>query len=180
MFSNSGSASMGYDLPAALGASIARGGKRVVCLAGDGSIQLNIQELQTIVHHRLPVKIFVLNNGGYLSIRSTQSNFFGRLMGADASSGISLPDMVKIGRAYGVASTSIDSVAGLEEIREVLADPGPALCDVRLDPAQEFEPRLKSRQLADGTIVTPSLEDMYPFLDSEELSRNLLVEALVP
>jgi acetolactate synthase-1/2/3 large subunit len=180
MFSNSGSASMGYDLPAALGASIARGGKRVVCLAGDGSIQLNIQELQTIVHHRLPVKIFVLNNGGYLSIRSTQSNFFGRLMGADTSSGISFPDMVKIGRAYGLASTCIDTVAGLEEIREVLADPGPALCDVRLDPTQEFEPRLKSRQLADGTIVTPSLEDMYPFLDSEELSRNLLAEALVP
>src|SRR5262249_46502831 len=81
MFSNSGSASMGYDLPAALGAAVARGGRRVVCLAGDGSVQLNIQELQTLVHHRMPVKIFVINNGGYLSIRSTQSNFFGRLTG---------------------------------------------------------------------------------------------------
>jgi acetolactate synthase-1/2/3 large subunit len=180
MFSNSGSASMGYDIPAALGAAVARGGKRVICLAGDGSVQLNIQELQTIVHHQLPVKIFVMNNDGYLSIRTTQSNFFGRLTGVGKSSGVSFPDLTAIARAYGIDARRVDTTAGLDQIRGVLASPGPVLCDVRLDPAQEFEPRLKSRQLPDGTITTPSLEDMYPFLDPEELSANLLVETVTP
>jgi acetolactate synthase-1/2/3 large subunit len=175
MFSNSGSASMGYDLPASIGAALAHG-KRVVCLAGDGSINLNIQELQTIVHHRLPVKIFVLNNGGYLSIRSTQSNFFGRLVGEGPATGVSFPDMVKVAGAYGITASRLAHTGQLAAIREVLESPGPALCDVQLDPAQEFEPRLKSRRLADGSITTPALEDMYPFLEPEELSANLLAE----
>ena len=97
LISNSGAASMGYDLPASIGAAVARGGRRVICLAGDGSLQLNIQELQTVAHHRLPIKFFVLNNGGYLSIRSTQKNFFGRMMGESPSSGVSFPDFVKVG-----------------------------------------------------------------------------------
>jgi len=179
IFSNSGSASMGYDLPAAIGAAIAHG-KRVVCLAGDGSINLNIQELQTIVHHRLPVKIFVFNNGGYLSIRSTQSNFFGRLVGEGPASGVSFPDMVKVAEAYGVSASRMAQTTQFAAIREVLDSPGPALCDVRLDPSQEFEPRLKSRRLADGSIATPALEDMYPFLEPDELNANLLVEEFVP
>lgn len=170
---------MGYDLPAAIGAAIAHG-KRVVCLAGDGSINLNIQELQTIVHHRLPVKIFVFNNGGYLSIRSTQSNFFGRLVGEGPASGVSFPDMVKVAEAYGVSASRMAQTTQFAAIREVLDSPGPALCDVRLDPSQEFEPRLKSRRLADGSIATPALEDMYPFLEPDELNANLLVEEFVP
>jgi len=174
LISNSGCASMGYDLPAALGAAIASEGKRVICLAGDGSIQLNIQELQTIAHHRLPVKIFVLNNGGYLSIRQTQSNFFGNLVGESPASGVSFPDMVKLACAYGIPSTRIESAADFPRLAQVLDEPGPALCDVRLDPAQEFEPRLKSRQLAGGQLVSPDLEDMFPFLDSGELQSNLL------
>jgi len=173
LISNSGAASMGHDLPAAVGAAVALRGQRVVCLAGDGSLQFNIQELQTVAHHRLPVKIFVLDNGGYLSIRQTQKNFFGRLMGESPASGVSFPDIVKVAQAYGVPATSIARAGDFSRIGEVLNTPGPYLCRVCLDPTQEFEPRLKSRQLPDGTIVSPSLEDMYPFLDPAEIASEL-------
>jgi len=176
LFSNSGSASMGYDLPAAIGAAFARPGKRVVCLAGDGSIQMNIQELQTVVHHHLPLKIFVLNNSGYLSMRMTQSGFFGRLTGESAASGASFPDMVKVACAYGIPSIRIDREAQLEQIARALAADGPALIDVVLDRNQEFEPRSRARQLPDGRIVSPNLEDMYPFLDETELMDNVIHE----
>jgi acetolactate synthase-1/2/3 large subunit len=176
LISNSGSASMGYDLPAAIGVAVAKGG-RVICLAGDGSIQLNIQELQTIVHNNLPVKIFVLNNGGYLSIRQTQTGFFqGRLIGTGETSGVSFPDMARIGAAYGIASFSITHIDELALIQRELDKPGPALFDVFLDVAQEFEPRLRSRILPDGKIQTPNLEDMYPFLTAEDLAANMLVK----
>lgn len=175
LFSNSGSASMGYDLPAAIGAAIAREGKRVICFAGDGSIQLNIQELQTVVHHRLPVKIFVLNNGGYLSIRQTQSNFFGELVGEGPASGVSFPDLVKLAEVYGIPARRISHLVSTKELDEVLSMPGPVLCDVILDPNQAFEPRLTSKQLPDGRIVSAPLEDMYPFLEREELLGNLLI-----
>ena len=176
MISNSGSASMGYDLPAAIGTAFADPSRRVICLAGDGSIQMNIQELQTIVHHNLPIKIFVLNNSGYLSMRMTQSGFFGRLTGESASSGASLPDMVKIGCAYGIPSARINCGSQLSQIDQALAAQGPALLDVVLDPSQEFEPRSKARQLPDGKIVSPNLEDMYPFLDQTELMDNIIKE----
>jgi acetolactate synthase-1/2/3 large subunit len=176
LFSNSGSASMGYDLPAAIGASFARPGKRVICLAGDGSIQMNIQELQTVIHHRLPIKILVLNNSGYLSMRMTQSGFFGRLTGESAASGASLPDMVKVACAYGIPSIRIDRQSQLSQVDRALSSEGPALVDVVLDPTQEFEPRSRSRQLFDGRIVSPKLEDMYPFLDETELMDNVIKE----
>ena len=174
LISNSGAASMGHDLPAAIGAAVAREGRRVICLAGDGSIQLNIQELQTIAHHQLPVKIFVLDNGGYLSIRQTQANFFGRLVGESPASGISFPDMTKVAAAYGIAATRLENACDIASIQSMLDAPGPALCRVILDPAQEFEPRMKSRQLADGRMVSPNLEDMFPFLPAEELEENML------
>jgi len=176
LISNSGSASMGYDLPAALGAAVARDGKRVICLAGDGSIQLNIQELQTIVHQGLPVKIFVLNNRGYLSIRQTQSNFFGNLVGESPDSGVSFPNFEILACAYRLPVTIIRTASDFSRIPAFLDAPGPGLCEVHLDPAQEFEPRLKSRQLPDGKLVSPNLEDMYPFLDPAELASNLLIE----
>jgi acetolactate synthase-1/2/3 large subunit len=176
LISNSGSASMGYDLPAAIGAAFARPGKRVICLAGDGSIQMNIQELQTVAHHNLPLKIFVLNNSGYLSMRMTQSGFFGRLTGESASSGASLPDMVKVACAYGIPSVRVDRQSQFAQIDLALAADGPALIDVVLDPNQEFEPRSRARQLPDGRIVSPNLEDMYPFLDETELMDNVIKE----
>jgi acetolactate synthase-1/2/3 large subunit len=176
LISNSGAASMGWDLPAAIGAAFAGGGRRVLCLAGDGSLQLNIQELQTVFHHQLPLKILVLNNGGYLSIRSTQKNFFGSLMGEGPESGVSFPDFVKVGQAYGIPSLRVDRVAGLAEVRKALESAGPALIEVMLDPAQEFEPRVRSKQLPDGRIVSPPLEDMYPFLGADELAANVFPE----
>jgi acetolactate synthase-1/2/3 large subunit len=176
LFSNSGSASMGYDLPAAIGAAFANKGQRVICMAGDGSVQLNIQELQTIVHHNLPIKIFVMNNGGYLSIRTTQQSFFaGNFVGEGPRSGVSFPDIVRLAQAYGIPATRIDAVDCRESIAQILAAPGPHLCDVVLDPDQGFEPRLSSRVLPDGKMVSSPLEDLYPFLDREELARNLLI-----
>jgi acetolactate synthase I/II/III large subunit len=175
LISNSGSASMGHDLPAAVGAAVAREGKRVICLAGDGSVQLNIQELQTIAHHRLPVKLFVLNNGGYLSIRGTQDSFFQKRIGEGPGSGLSFPDTRKLAEAYGLPSMRIGPENCAGAIEEALAMEGPVVCEVMLDPAQRFEPRLASRRLEDGRMVSSPLEDMFPFLDRDELRENLLI-----
>jgi acetolactate synthase-1/2/3 large subunit len=181
MFSNSGSASMGYDLPAAIGAAVARPGQRVVCLAGDGSIQLNLQELETVAHHRLPLKIFVLNNDGYLSIRTTQKSFFeGNFIGEGARSGVSFPDIVKLAEAYGIPAGRIVNSDCADAIARAMAAPGPFVCEVMLDPVQEFEPRLASRRLPDGRMETPPLEDLYPFLDRAELRANMPAEAPIP
>ncbi len=179
MFSNSGSASMGYDLPAAIGAyfgAVAERGmqKRVVCLAGDGSIMMNLQELQTIAHHRLPIKIFVLNNRGYLSIRTSQTNFFGRRAGEGPDSGVSFPDFVALANAFGIPAQRLAGADFPRHLAAILAEPGPILCDVILDERQGFEPRMSSRKLDDGTIVSPPLEDMFPFLDRDELASNML------
>ncbi|HEX3718910.1 MAG TPA: thiamine pyrophosphate-binding protein [Verrucomicrobiae bacterium] len=175
LFCNSGDASMGYDLPGSIGAAFAGDGRRVICLAGDGSGHLNIQELQTIKHHNLPIKIFILNNGGYLSMRLTQGSFFkGNFIGESARSGISFPDYVKVAKAYGLPATKIESADFAAQIDEFLAAPGPALCEAMLDTGQGFEPRLSARQLPDGKIVTPSFEDMAPFLSREELAENML------
>ncbi len=175
MFANSGSASMGYDIPAAIGAALSGQGRRVICFAGDGSGHLNIQELQTIKHHQFPIKIFILNNGGYLSMRLTQSGFFkGNFIGESPRSGISFPDYVKLARAYGLPASRIDAAEFGPKIDEVLAVPGPGLCEVMLDPVPGFEPRLSSRQLPDGRIVTASFEDMAPFLSREELAENMV------
>ncbi len=175
LVSNSGAASMGHDLPAAVGAAVARGGQRVICLAGDGSLQLNIQELQTVVHHQLPIKLFVLNNNGYLSIRLTQTNFFGNLVGESPSSGVSFPDIVKVAAAYGLPAVRLDGADFAARLGEVLAMLGPVVCDVMLDPQQPFEPKTSSRQLPDGRMVSAPLEDMFPFLDREEMLSNLQI-----
>jgi acetolactate synthase-1/2/3 large subunit len=176
LFSNSGAASMGYDLPAAIGASFAQNGKRVICLAGDGSLQMNIQELQTVVHNRLNIKIFVLNNNGYLSIRSTQKNFFENLVGESPQSGVTFPDIVNVAGAYGVKSVRLNEPEFKGKLKEILEISGPVLCEVVLDPDQTFEPRLSSKQMPDGKIVTAPLEDMYPFLDRQEFLNNMLAE----
>ncbi|HRD91143.1 MAG TPA: thiamine pyrophosphate-binding protein, partial [Accumulibacter sp.] len=179
LFSNSGSASMGYDLPAAIGAWFgalaARGSqRRIICLAGDGSIMMNLQELQTIAQHRLPIKIFVLDNRGYLSIRTSQANFFGRLAGADPDSGVTLPDFVAVARAFGISASRLDSADFAQRLPAILETREPHLCQVVLDETQQFEPRTSSRRLPDGQIVSAPLEDMYPFLERDELARNMI------
>lgn len=170
---NSGNASMGYDLPAAIGACLANHRQRTVCLAGDGSIMMNLQELQTLVHEQLPVKLFVLNNGGYNSIQQTQQNFFqGRMTACTPQSGVTLPDFIKVGRAFGLPTVRIDTKEDLpRQIQSVLKTPGPVLCEVVLSPGYNFAPKLSARTLPDGTMVSPSLEDMAPFLNREELEK---------
>jgi acetolactate synthase-1/2/3 large subunit len=174
---NSGCAAMGYGLPAAIGACFANGGKRVICLEGDGSIQMNIQELETVYYHRLPLKIFIFNNGAYLSVRITQSNFFnGRFVGESDKSGVGFPDFVKLAKAYGIPAFRIKNHEDLEKtIDQVLETDGPVLCDVIMDPDQIFAPRSASKQLADGRMVSSPLEDMYPFLDEEEFMSNMII-----
>lgn len=177
---NSGNLSMGYDLPAAIGAAMARPGQRVVCLAGDGSIMMNLQELQTIVHHRLPIKIFVLNNGGYLSIRTTQQTFFGRLAGESPASGISFPDFTPLAAAFGLATVTLDRAEPRRSIQAVLEHPGPVLCDVKVDPDQRLELRCSTRLAAGGRLESSGLEDLWPHLPAEDLASNLLSPALLP
>jgi acetolactate synthase-1/2/3 large subunit len=178
LFANAGDASMGYDLPAAIGAAVARGGKRVICLAGDGSLQLNVQELQTLVHHGWPIKLFVLDNGGYVSMRQSQRNFSGRLIGEGSASGVSFPDFVKVGSAYGVPSERLEGPDFVDKLSDLIERPGAILVDVMLDPEHVFEPKTSSKVLPDGRMVSAPLEDMAPFLDREELLANMLVPAL--
>jgi len=148
-----------------------------VCIAGDGSLQMNIQELQTVAHNMLPVKIFVLNNDGYVSIRQTQVNFFGLpFVGCNSSSGVSFPDVEKLGNAYGIKTWILEGHEGLEaRCAEILAEDGPCLCDVRLESDYIFSPKLSSEKKPDGRIVSKPLEDMYPFLDRDEFRRNMII-----
>ena len=178
---NSGTASMGYDVPAAIGACVASG-RRVVCLAGDGSIQMNLQELQTIVHNQLPVKIFVFDNDGYVSIRQTQDNLFsGRHVGEGPRSGVTLPDMVRIAQAYGIEAAEVANHASLPDaIAQALASGGPFLLAVRMPAEQQFQPKVVAERLPDGRLVSKPLEDMFPFLDRDEFMANMLVEPYTP
>jgi acetolactate synthase-1/2/3 large subunit len=177
LYSNSGSAPMGYDLPAAIGASLALGRAPVVCLAGDGSMQVNLQELQTILTQRLPIKIFVLNNEGYHSIRQTQRNYFpGNPVGCDAATGVAFPSFAKLAAAYGYPYRRIATHDELrEQIRGSLAHDGPTMTEVVLDPDQPFAPKASSRRLSDGRIVSAPLEDMAPHLSRDELAANMFV-----
>ena len=178
LFSNSGSASMGYDLPAAIGAAVAAPERTVICLAGDGSLQMNVQEMATLAALRLPVKIFVLENGGYLSIRLTQKNFFGRLVGEGPESGVVFPDFVKLAEAYGLPSRLLDMKDPSADIARALNADGPQVVVVPLDLEQGFEPKTSSKSLPDGRMVTAPLEDMAPFLNRDEFLSNMLVEPL--
>jgi acetolactate synthase-1/2/3 large subunit len=180
LFSSSGCASMGYDVPAAIGAwhASAKTG-RIICIAGDGSIMMNIQELQTIVGQRIPVKLFVLNNDGYHSIRQTQQNYFpDNVVGCGPESGVTFPDFQKLGAAFGFETRVSSSHADLAgAIRQTLDGGGAQLCEVMLDKAQPFAPKLSSRRLEDGSMVTSALEDLAPFLSREELADNMLLPA---
>jgi acetolactate synthase-1/2/3 large subunit len=177
MYSNSGCASMGYDLPAAIGAHYAAPERRIVCIAGDGSIMLNLQELQTIAGNRLPIKIIVLNNNGYSSIRQTQQNYFpDNIVGCGPESGLTFPDFCEIGGAFGFEVRRCASHLELEGcIKGTLAGDGPQLLEVMLDPGQPFSPKLSSRQLDDGRMVSSPLEDLAPFLSRSELAENMFI-----
>jgi acetolactate synthase-1/2/3 large subunit len=175
VFTNVNYGSMGWDVPAALGAAVARKGGRTILVTGDGSMQFNIHELQTISHYRLPMKIFIFNNDGYAAIRATQNTHFaGRLVGADPASGVSNPDFEALAAAFRFRFVRIASnEERTERIREALAGIDPVLVEVLVDPAQERTPRVMSRRRADGSMESGTLENMYPFLPADEVERNM-------
>lgn len=175
---NPNTASMGFCLPGAIGVCIASGKKPVVCVTGEGSLQMNLQELQTIWQNRLPVKLFVINNQGYHSIRQTQQNYFGEpLVGVGEESGdLSFPDLEKLIPAYGFPYRSIHTSEELQEkIKEVLDFDGAIVCEVFVTKYQKTEPKTSAKKLPDGRMVSAPLEDMYPFLSREELEENMYI-----
>ena len=172
MFTNSGCAAMGYGLPAALGVAVADNSSRTVCVDGDGSIMMNLQELATIAHNKLNVKIVLLNNNGYHSIRQTQTNLFQPpFIGIDADSGVGFPDFKLLCAAFGLPYYRTDSELGCAAtLTEALQSDGPCIIEAVVDPTQNFAPKSSSKVLPDGRIVSPSLDDMAPFLDREEFA----------
>lgn len=171
LFTNSGSATMGYGLPASIGACISKNNsQRIICIEGDGSIMMNLQELQTVYHNRLNIKIIILNNNGYHSMRQTQSNLFKPpLCGVDSSSGISFPNFEKIAYAFDIPYIKINSIDNAEKnIKTAIESDTPYIIEAILDDKQFFEPKLSSKVNEDGSITSPSLDDMYPFLEKSE------------
>jgi acetolactate synthase-1/2/3 large subunit len=175
-----GLGAMGYGIAASIGASLATGRSRTICVDGDGGFQMNIQELATVAHHKLPLKFFVLNNGGYAAIRGSQTNFFGGPnIGCGESTGITIPDLIKIAHSYGIQAVSIEDQTDLHaSVRRVLEMPGPVICDVRVIPDEVRAPRLSSVQRADGSFVSKPLEDLWPFLERDEFLSNMIVPPL--
>lgn len=170
MFTNSGCAAMGYGFPAALGVAVSDNSRRTICIDGDGSIMMNLQELATVAYNKLNMKIFILNNDGYMSIRQTQRNLFQPpFIGIDKDSGVGFPDFKVLSAAFGINYYRLDNELTADEvIKEVLGSEGPCICEAVVDPGQNFEPKSSSKVLPDGRIVSPSLDDMSPFLDREE------------
>ena len=176
LFTNSGFAPMGWGLPAAVGACIANGKQRTICLAGEGGLMMNIQELATIMHHKLPIKLFIYNNGGYLTIKQTQQlGFNGRLMGSNEESGISFPDLQKVVKAHSIPVIRLDNHKNLKEnIQKFLEEDGMGVCELMLDHEQDQSPKAINRRKPDGTTEPTMFEDMHPFLDKEEVEANML------
>ena len=166
---------MGNGLPALVGACVANGRKRTLSVDGDGGLQLNIQELETARRLGLPIKLFVLNNGGYASIRTSQSRYFGRLTGADDASGVTLPPLRSVVEAYGLPYARIDTDRGLtERVGTLLDAPGAVVVEVITPREEPRAPSLSSQRQPDGSMVSRPLEDLWPFLSREELQSNML------
>lgn len=170
LFTNVNCGTMGYDLPAALGAAIAAG-HEVYCITGDGSIQMNIQELQTVISNNIPVKIVIFNNNGYGAIVATQSNFFGRLSGCTKESGLVCPSFEGLAKAYGYPYFRCEKNVGVPDaVKKLIAFDGPCICELMID-GQGIEPKQKSKALPSGEFVTPPIYDLYPFLDDSVMKK---------
>lgn len=172
-YTNGGFSPMGYGLPASIGSCFAKDGNRVFSVNGDGGLQMNIQELQTVIHNKLNMKIFVFNNDGYLSIKHTQNTFFnGHFVGSDPKSGVSCPDTIKIAKAYGFKHFRIKNNKDVKKtLLKITKTKGPVLTEVMIDPMQAFLPKVTSKRLEDGTMISSSLENMAPFLPEKELEE---------
>jgi len=179
LWTNSGCATMGYDLPASIGAHKASGGKSIICLAGDGSIMMNLQELQTIAGNGYPIKIFILNNSGYVSIFQTHRNFFnGVEVGGGPKSGVTFPSFEKLSKAFDLPYRKVLNHAGMKEaIEQTLSEKGPCVCEIMIDENVSFAPKLGAKQHPDGRITSPPLEDLSPFLSREVLRENMIIDS---
>lgn len=171
-----GLGSMGYGLPASIGGCLGSGGRRTISVDGDGGFVMNIQELEVASRLKLPIKYFVLNNNGYASIRASQSGYFKQTIGCDSTSGLTLPDIGALAAAFGLPVLRVTEQASLPDvIAKVLEMPGPVLCEVMVEPDQAIGPRITSRIGENGVMVSAPLEDLFPFLDREELKSNMLI-----
>jgi len=180
IFHTAGLGAMGYGLPMSIGVCIGSGGRQTILVDGDGGFQFNIQELETVRRLQLPIKFFVLNNDGYASIRASQKAYFGEAtIGADAATGLTIPNLSKIAASYDIPAVVIEDQTNLrEEVRRILAMPGPVVVDVRVIPDEVRAPRLQSYQRPDGSFVSKPLEDLFPFLPREEFLANMIVKPL--
>ena len=180
IYSSHGLGAMGFGIPASLAGCLASGKKRTICIDGDGGFHMNMQELETVQRFNLPVKYFVLNNQGYGSIRASQRNYFNNhFVASSFDSGLSLPDTLKVAAAYNIATLQIKDHAHLqEEVQQVLEMPGPVVCDVITPFDQPTLPRVTSRQMANGQMVTMPMEDLSPFLDRDEFYKNMIIHPL--
>lgn len=176
LFTNSGCAAMGYGFPASIGACVSRGGKRVICIDGDGSFQMNLQELQTVVYNHLNLKILYFNNNGYHSIRQTQTNLFkGQpLVGVCDGTGLSFPEAERLAYAYKIPFFRVTRQEDIVHLIDEMESDGPLFAEIVVDETQNFAPKLSSKVLPDGKIVSPEIDDMFPFLDREEYESNKL------
>jgi acetolactate synthase-1/2/3 large subunit len=177
IMTSTGLGEMGYGLPGAIGASFARDRGEVMCLNCDGGMMMNLQELQTVVHHRLPIKLIIFNNDGYLMIKHTQTNLFaGRGVGVDQRSGVSCPDFSALAAAFGMPAYQVRSWDDFDRVMpQVQSETGPVICEVFMHPMQLFLPKLSLAPRPDGTIVSPPLEDLSPLLPREEMRENMIV-----
>lgn len=168
---------MGFGLPASIGACLASGKKRTICINGDGGFQLNIQELETVSRLKLPIKFFILSNQGYSSIKTMQKNYFNsHYVGCDPTSGLTFPNIINIASAYGINGIRISNHKRLrEKVKEVMEKEGPIICEVKVDPWQITAPKLKSEVRPDGSIISKPMEDLWPFLDREEFLSNMII-----
>ncbi|MBU0502442.1 MAG: thiamine pyrophosphate-binding protein, partial [Candidatus Margulisbacteria bacterium] len=180
VITTNGLGSMGSGLPATIGACVAAGKQRTISVIGDGSWQMNLQDLETVVRLKLPIKYFILNNDGYGSIRNTQRNYFkGRYVGSCCSSGVTLPSLAKIAAAYNLDYFEINKNSELEEkVGQALRTSGPVVCAINVDPNEPTMPKLQSQIKPDGSMVSKPLEDLWPFLDREEFRANMIVKPL--
>ncbi|MBT3175223.1 MAG: thiamine pyrophosphate-binding protein [Lentimicrobiaceae bacterium] len=179
LFTSSGHASMGFGLPGVIGACIASNRQKTIGINGEGGLQMNIQELQTIVTYQLPIVLFVINNDGYLTIKSMQQNHFGRLVGSDPSSNVECPNMGKIAKAYGLDFIRLSSHDELhEKLDFVLSLDEPIVCEIMMNPNQPLIPRVSSMKLPDGKVVSKPMEDLFPFLPRDEFEENMIIDSV--
>ena len=176
VFTNSGHAPMGWGLPAAIGACYASKKKKVICITGEGGLQMNIQEFATVMHNNLPIKTFIYNNGGYLTIKQTQQlGFNNRIMGSNKKTGLSFPSYKKIAESHNIRYVKINNNKSLKsKIKKILSDNKPVICELIIDHNQEQMPKAINKRMPDGKSVATNYEDMYPFLSSKELEENML------